>query len=423
MRPAFVIAVKDLRLMLRDRPGMMFTILFPLLFGLFFGAIYADSAEGEQAPIRLIVIDDTEGESRWAADLKQRIEGTGRVALLPGTALADAQEALRSGQAAVLLELPPAFDQWFESIGAVRSGSPRLTLAAGRMGEPEIVRGVVSAGLYEMLIDSLSDAQASQRRRDALMELAADPQTARQEAIRVAAAASALQALASDGGGNAIAYEPQVLQLPPVGLASPPNSFSITFPQAIMWAVLGCAASFAVGLVNERNAGTLVRLRTTPISAIQILGGKGLACMAVAFALSLVFVVVGRLFFDVRPVSYPTLLAALLAVSFAFSGIMMLLAVLGRSKTSPGQLAWGVILIMAITGGGMLPLVFMPEWLVAVSHFSPVKWGILVIEAGVWRGLGPAEMILPLGVLAMVGVAGFVTGARAFVMSERISGV
>jgi ABC-2 type transport system permease protein len=67
---------------------------------------------------------------------------------------------------------------------------------------------------------------------------------------------------------------------------------------------------------------------------------------------------------------------------------------------------------MSMTGGGMIPLIAMPSWMVAVSHFSLVKWGVLAVEGAIWRGFSWGEMALPLGILVTVGAVGLAVGAR-----------
>ena len=426
MTPVLTIALKDLRLMLRDRPGLMFTVLFPLLFGLFFGAIYADSASGDQSPIAIGLRMDAGGETAWADEFVAAVESNPRLDVQRFPNVNEADSALRGGKVLAELWLPADFGAWFESVGILESGAPVLRFGPGVLAEAEVLRGIVSGTLYESLFKSFGEELPSERRREALLQLAADPSTSTTDAMQLRAAASAMKSLEVDSEATAQLprFELEVV-MPSAGAAGdagmPQNSFAITFPQAIMWAFLGCAATFAVSLVGERSSGTLTRLRLMPIGPAKILAGKGLACAAVSFAVALAFVGLGHVLFGVKPASYPVLVLAMLCVSFAFAGMMMLLAVLGRSKTSPGQLAWGVILIMAITGGGMLPLFFMPDWLVTISHFSPVKWGIFAIEAGIWRETTPSDVVLSLGVLVAVGCCGFAVGARAFVLSERLA--
>ena len=58
-------------------------------------------------------------------------------------------------------------------------------------------------------------------------------------------------------------------------------------------------------------------------------------------------------------------------------------------------------------GGAMMPLAFMPPWMRSISHVSPIKWGILAMEGGIWRGFTLPEMLLPCGVLLAFGSAFF----------------
>ena len=93
---------------------------------------------------------------------------------------------------------------------------------------------------------------------------------------------------------------------------------------------------------------------------------------------------------------------------------MMLLSVLGKTEQAAGGIGWAVLLVMAMTGGGMIPLMFMPGWLRTVSHISPVKWAILSMEGAIFRGFSIQEMMLPCGILVGMGVLCFAIGVRAF---------
>jgi hypothetical protein len=46
----------------------------------------------------------------------------------------------------------------------------------------------------------------------------------------------------------------------------PQNAFDITFPQGVIWGLIGCMMTFGMSLVTERTHGTLVRLRSAPLS-------------------------------------------------------------------------------------------------------------------------------------------------------------
>jgi ABC-2 type transport system permease protein len=190
----------------------------------------------------------------------------------------------------------------------------------------------------------------------------------------------------------------------------PQTSFQITFPQAILWGILGCVATFAISIVHERTTGTFQRLRIGPLSQAQILAGKGLACfLACAFVISLL-VLLGRLVFHV-PIGSPVLfLLGLLCTCLCFVGLMMLVSTLGKTEQSVGGAGWATLMILTMFGGGMMPLAFMPPWMRGISHLSPVKWGILAMEGGVWRHFSLTEMLLPCGVLLALALAFFTLG-------------
>jgi len=145
-----------------------------------------------------------------------------------------------------------------------------------------------------------------------------------------------------------------------------------------------------------------------------ILAGKALACFASTIAIAGVLLLVGAVAFDVRPDSVPMLVMAIVPIAVGFVGIMMLLAVLGKTEAAAGGIGWAILTVFAMIGGGMLPLAFMPSWLSSVSDLSPVKWSILALEGALWRGFTPAEMLRPASVLVAIGVVGFLSGAWLF---------
>jgi ABC-2 type transport system permease protein len=196
----------------------------------------------------------------------------------------------------------------------------------------------------------------------------------------------------------------------------PRSSWEITFPQSLQWALIGVAAAFAVGLVSERTRGTYLRLRLAPITRLQILAGKGLACFLACMVSCTALLVIGVLIFGVRITSPLGLAAAVVAAGFCFVGLMMMISSLGKTEQAVGGAGWAILLVMSMTGGGMVPLMAMPAWWSTIGSVSPVKWSILAIEGAIWRGFGPAQMFMPIAILLAVGAAGLAIGV--FVLSR-----
>jgi len=93
------------------------------------------------------------------------------------------------------------------------------------------------------------------------------------------------------------------------------------------------------------------------------------------------------------------LCVAFVAIAFAFSGLSMLIA--------------GALLLLAMIGGGTIPLFLMPPFFKSVSMASPFRWAVSAIEGPFWRGSNLSDQILPLAILTAIGIVGFTVGVRA----------
>jgi ABC-2 type transport system ATP-binding protein len=112
-------------------------------------------------------------------------------------------------------------------------------------------------------------------------------------------------------------------------------------------------------------------------------------------------------------VGNPALLAlAIVSLAVCFVGLMMLMSTIGTTEAGVAGAGWGIMMPMAMLGGGMIPLIAMPPWLFTASNFSPVKWGIYSLEGAIWRGFPLAEMLPWCGLLVGVGVVSFALGVR-----------
>ncbi len=185
-----------------------------------------------------------------------------------------------------------------------------------------------------------------------------------------------------------------------------------------MWAALFCITRFSSSLVNERKQGTLVRMQMAPITKIQILAGKALVCLTVIVVVSVALILFGMAVYGIRPVSAGHVAAGIAVTAFGFTGVMMALSVVGKTVAGAEGFGAAIMLQMAMTGGGMIPLIAMPEWMQRVGSISPVKWAILAIEGALWRGFSAVEMVAPCAVLVAVGVVCFAIGARLFRWEE-----
>ena len=159
---------------------------------------------------------------------------------------------------------------------------------------------------------------------------------------------------------------------------------------------------------------TLLRLQVAPVSRAHVLGGKALACFLMCAAVAVFLLVIGRFALGVNLGSLPLLAVAVACTGLCFTGIMMTVAVMGKTEQAVAGAGWGVMMPMAMVGGAMVPLIAMPGWMRTLSNVSPVKWGIYAIEGAVWRDFSPAEMVVPCAILVGLGVVFFSLGVWIF---------
>jgi ABC-2 type transport system permease protein len=421
MGPIVALAFKDLRLLLRMRAGLFFTFVWPLLIAVGFGVILSGPSNG-QSKISVALVD--EDHTPGAAAFLARLEGASELDTAR-TTRARAEESVRRGRRRAFITVPKGFGVASERLFYGAPPTVELGLDPSRTAESGMLEGVLMKYGTQGMQDVLSDPKAGHRAvENALKTLPADkrsdPEVAstraflgeldkylqRKQTFDPAAGTPA------PSGGNG--WTPlQVVKREVTGARlGPSNTFEFTFPQGVVWGLIGCIMSFAVGLVVERTHGTLVRLQTAPLTRIAVLAGKGLGCFLAAMVLQAIMFALATLVFRVHVHSLGALLLAMASAAAAFVGIMMLVAAIGRNEQSTSAAGWAILMPMSMIGGAMIPLFAMPPWLVRLSVISPVKWAILAFEGATWRAFAPGEMLLPCGILIGVALVAFALGTR-----------
>jgi len=416
IRAILALAGKDLRLLSRNRATLFFALAWPVLMALFFGYVFGGGGEKGRIPV-VVVDEDRTGES------------TRLVALLTATAgleitsapREEATRLVRQGKRSAAVIVPAGYG---EAAGRLFHGAPRkleLEVDPARTAEGAMLEGILTGAAMQSMQELFTDPSKTLGMVDrTIADLGSAPESEGRDSTRkfLGELRSFVErprpAQTGEGGGpgwKPLEIERREVRREKVG---PSSAFDFTFPQGILWGVIGSALGFALSLVTERTRGTLLRLETSPLSRLDVLVGKALACFVAITAVETVLLLLGVAFFGIHPASWLLLAAATLAVAVCFVGIMMTVAVLGKTEQAAGGLGWAIMMPLSMFGGGMIPLFVMPAWMQTVSNLSPVKWGIVALEGATWRGFSAAEMATPLGVLVLVGLAGFALGVRLF---------
>ncbi len=420
MQAIFTLAMKDLRLLLRDKPGLFWVLVFPLLMALFFGSIFGGEGGGARS-LKIAVV--SEDASPLAKQFYEQLAKSAalRVSSMPKDS---AQILVKRGQLVAWVEFKSAAEGVF-GLFSDESGGIEVGIDPARKAEAGYLNGLINQAYFALLQTTMSDRAGLQNelhRSLAALDTAwgvdeNERRTYRQFLGSLEAFMGNMDSVNRLESGQGSTRKSAGMTGPEIKFTDvadervgPRSSFEITFPQSIQWGLIGTAAAFGLSIVIERTRGTFLRLRLAPISRAHILAGKGLACFIASVVVGIVLMLIGVLIFKVQVASPLGLAAALLSSGVCFVGLMMLMSVIGKTEASVAGAGWGIFLVFSMIGGGMVPLMMMPPWMVTISHFSPIKWSILATEGAIWRGFGISEMLMPLAILCGIGIVGYVAG-------------
>jgi ABC-2 type transport system permease protein len=421
------LAMKDVRLLLRDKFSLFWVAMFPLLFALFFGAIFSGGS-GSMSGMRIAVVDEDSTET--SAKFVERLNAEPALEIVT-MAKDSAIQRVRQGKLSACVVLKQGFGDTYGIFG----NNPTIQIAIDPSRKPEAayLQGLLAKASFSIMQGRYSspeairtEVQRATNGEGAWQGLDNDQQQHAQRFLSYLA--DFMESLemetpsdSDESTGAQGTHELMTAEIIPItrDTARPRSSFEIYFATAILWALMGCAATFSLSLVKERTGGTFLRLQLAPITRAHILAGKGLACLITCISICVILLGIGNLIFGVR-ISQPGILAiAVLASSLCFVGIMMCITVMGKTEEAVSGAGWGILLVMAMIGGGMVPYMFMPTWMKTLSHISPIKWGILSVEGGIWREFSLSEILLPVLVLLGIGALFFTIGVTILTRTDR----
>ncbi len=175
----------------------------------------------------------------------------------------------------------------------------------------------------------------------------------------------------------------------------------------------------AVGVVRERERGTLEQLLVTPLSSTELMVGKIAPYVLISLVDLVIVVVAGVFIFDVPFAGNPWLLFGL---SFIFLvaclGVGLLVSTVSQTQQQAMQMAVFALLPQILLSGFIFPLTAIPwgvrwiAYLLPLTYFLPISRGIFVKDLGM-AYLWPYAVIL-------VGYAVFVVAVAAWRFRRRL---
>jgi ABC-2 type transport system permease protein len=414
--PILLIAFKDLKELSRYKFGMFWVLGWPIIMAVLFGVINSGMGKQGSGSISIAVVNEDQSEyaTKFIDTLKKR-----EVLNIKPYAMDTAENLVRRGKLAAYLRIKKGFGDTMGMYG--NQNSLEIGIDPSRKAESKYLEGMIMQTLFETMQSKYQD-KASMRdmiqkgqnslETDTTLEASQKPVYKKffkdLDSFITSSNENTSQFGFMGGKGMDMKLETKPVQRDYSGL--PRSAFDITFPSAILWGMIGCASSFAISIVMERRKGTYARLQTAPISTNHILLGKGMACWLACIADIIFLMALGIIAFHVRVGNPVYLIMAAICTACCFVGIMMFVSVLGKTEQAVAGTGWAIFMFMAMFGGAMIPLMFMPGWMKTVSNISPVKWGIYAFEGAIWRDFSFSEMLIPCAVLLGIGLVMYLIG-------------
>jgi ABC-2 type transport system permease protein len=422
MRAILVLAAKDLRLLGRDRMGLFWVLVFPLVYALIFGTIFSGGSKGGTGKMSAAVSDEDGSETSRAFVERLRRSASLDVRDL---AQAEAHDMVRRGRLSACVVIRKGYGDAMGMFGGDKSFL-EVAIDPSRRAEAGFLQGILAEASFRQLQDQFADpAKMRAMIGKSIKGVSDDSEMPADQRLLFRGMLGATDTFLAKvdpklyrQGPQMKALTPEIVEVTSRRGSRPRSGFEIMFPSAILWGVMGCAATFAISIVAERTGGTMLRLRIAPLSRGQILAGKGVACFVTCVSVIMLLLGVGWSIGGVRISSPACVAIAAVCTAIAFVGLMMLLCVIGKTEQSVAGAGWAILMMMALVGGGMVPLIAMPAWMQTISHVSPVSWGIRLLEGGIWRDFTLRDMVQPCALLIGFGTLCFAAGVRVISRSE-----
>ncbi|MDW8319881.1 MAG: ABC transporter permease [Armatimonadota bacterium] len=169
-------------------------------------------------------------------------------------------------------------------------------------------------------------------------------------------------------------------------------------------------------IVRERERGTIEQLVVSPIMPHELMIGKIVPYVLIAFVDVLLVLASGRWLFGVPLRGSVVLLLVHSAVFlFASMGIGLLISVVARTQLVAFIAAMlGTMLPSVLLSGFMFPISAMPQALQYLTYLIPARYFIVILRGIFLKGVGVEVLWKPALALVLFGLIALVVSARRF---------
>jgi ABC-2 type transport system permease protein len=161
----------------------------------------------------------------------------------------------------------------------------------------------------------------------------------------------------------------------------------------------------ALGVVREREQGTMEQLLVSPVTPLEIVVGKVLPVAMVVLVNVAIVDLVGIYWFDV-PFRGGVILLSAASLTFTLAGLGagILLSAIAKTQQEVSMSVFPVLMPMMLLSGMIFPISSMPRVIQWLTLANPLRYQIAILRSVFLKGAGVAELwpqLVPMVVMAV----------------------
>ncbi len=374
MKKLFLIGIKDLKLIFRDRAALTFMLLAPFLLTIGMGFVTGRFSGGSNGLSNIPVVIVNLDKEQLGNALANVFSSQELADLMEPSASFDAGAARRfvdDDKAAAAIIIPEGFTRSIIPPTGTTVDQTSIQPAPVKIEVYANPTRPTGAGVVKAVIDEFI-SRVEEGRTAGITSITGliqagllNPQNAASEAQTLfqntdQTENAAITIKTDKEGAAAVDFDILAYMAPGMALLF------------LMYTVSHGGRS----ILAERAQGTLPRLLVSPTSSTQVLGGKVLGIFFTGVAQVGILIFVTSFFFGLKWGDTPGLVVLILAIVFGATGWGMLITAIARTPAQVANIGTATMLIFGILGGSFINLEQMPPLVQTFSKITPNAWGL-----------------------------------------------
>ena len=382
---SFNIMRKDLLEIVRNRMGLVLSIIMPLLLLIMFGFIYPNTAAAPQnLPVAIIDLSHSQASVAFITQLQSINNNSVKMDFKTADSVADAKSMIDKNQLEGAIIIPVDFEQ------SVSQGLTANVTVLYDNSNPDVGTEVLEEA--SGLISGVSSIKSA----ISVMQLGVEANQT---------------------------VNPQDLLSPytanPQGTVPGSNYFDFLAPGIlIMMVMMSAMTGIPEGISQEKERGTFDGVLSAPINPVSVIIGKTVALTLQGFAQGIIVFILAVVLFGVTVQGSILLAFFLLFLGvFSFIGLGILFTSVAGSQKNSLMVVNLLMFPMMFLSGIMFPVQQMPWFMQWLSEIMPVTYAADAMRKVMILNAGVQDIIPQIAILAVFGIVTMAIAVPVFTRS------